>query len=184
MTIAFEETGSNRSQPFFLGLVGRVLPPVLLILILSLGLSAVLSILSFERVYLKNLTDNFEIAGTDAARKVERALKFGKRIDGFVGMERIIRPMFKELPHLDEVIISDTVGKVFFWYRSAARPTMGHRLSISPPGGRILQTHRSLIGMAPARNDWRSVNNMRSWYPCNRGWTKKRLCSACSLTGR
>lgn len=117
------DVSKNRSSmsraPFFVGIVGRVLPVVLLILALSQGLSALLSVLSFERVYLQNLTANYEIAGKDVQRNIQRALKFGKRIDGFVGLQRFVEPLFTKLTALDAVVVSDPQGQVYFRFQPA-----------------------------------------------------------------
>jgi hypothetical protein len=98
------------------GFGGRIIIIVLSIIILSQVLGTLLSVLSFEKVFLKALTYKYEILGRDLKRKIEQALKFGKPLDRFLGMDRLAKPLFRLSDDLDEIFISNSSGKIFFTF--------------------------------------------------------------------
>jgi len=56
----------------------RIIAVTLAILITTLVLNSVLSLASFEKLYLTSLVSTLELAGKNLKRKIEQALRFGK----------------------------------------------------------------------------------------------------------
>ena len=92
----------------------RIIFLVLFICFLSLGLGTLLGVLSFQKIYLKTLTSEYVILGKDLRRKIEQSLKFGKPLQSFVGMERLIEPLRKQAPELGEVYVTLKDGIVIY----------------------------------------------------------------------
>jgi len=87
---------------------------VLLILFLSQSLGTFLSVITFEKIFVATLTSKYEILGKDVKRKIERALKFGKSIEKFVGMDKLVEPLFRLSDELNEIFLSDVSGKILY----------------------------------------------------------------------
>ena len=85
------------------------------ILSLSYSLGMFLSVLSFEKIYLKALSSKYEILGKDLKHKIETALKFGKRLDGFVGMENLVKPLYDQSGDISEIFLADEEGNNIFF---------------------------------------------------------------------
>jgi len=98
------------------GFGSRIILIVLAIITLSQVLGTFLSVLSFEKIFLRALTYKYEILGKDLKRKIEQALKFGKPLDRFLGMDRLAEPLFRQSEDLNEIFVSDTSGRIFFTF--------------------------------------------------------------------
>ncbi|MFH2047726.1 MAG: hypothetical protein ABIK92_21585 [Pseudomonadota bacterium] len=106
-----------QSQRFYSNATGfrvKIILIVVGILSLSYSLGSYLSVLSFEKVYVKALTSKYEILGKELKRKIEIALKFGKRIDGFVGMEKLVKPLYDQSKEISEIFLTDEKGNILF----------------------------------------------------------------------
>ncbi|RPH48413.1 MAG: hypothetical protein EHM85_17165 [Desulfobacteraceae bacterium] len=106
---------SQKSLKKFIGFRGKIILIVVGILSLSYSLGMFLSVLSFEKIYLKTLTSKYEIIGKDLKHKIETALKFGKRIDGFVGMENLVKPLYGQSEDISEIFLADQDGNNLFF---------------------------------------------------------------------
>ena len=93
---------------------GRIILIVLAILALSQALGTFLSVMSFEKIYLKALITKYEILGKDTKRKIEQSLKFGKPLKRFMGMDRLVMPIFQLSDDLHAVLVTDPAGNVLF----------------------------------------------------------------------
>ena len=74
-------TISLRSR-FFIGAI--------LLLVLSLGFNALLSLHSLEKLYIDSIATQYGTIGKDFQRKVESALRFGKNIEKFFGIDKML----------------------------------------------------------------------------------------------
>ena len=92
----------------------KIILLVLAMLILSQSLGTLLSVLSFEKVYVQTLTSKYELLGKDIKRKIEQSLKFGKSLDMFMGMDRLINPLFEQAPELAAVMVMTPSGEILF----------------------------------------------------------------------
>ena len=106
------ESHQNRRVTTAFG--SRIILIVLTIMALSQALGSFLSVLSFEKIILEALTYKYEILGKDLKRKIEQSLKFGKSLDRFLGMDRLVEPLFRYSKDLNEVFLSDSKGKILF----------------------------------------------------------------------
>ena len=106
---------SQKSLKKFIGFRGKIILIVVGILSLSYSLGMFLSVLSFEKIYLKALTSKYEILGKDLKHKIETALKFGKRLDGFVGMENLVKPLYDQSEDISEIFLADEQGNNIFF---------------------------------------------------------------------
>lgn len=107
---------SHQPRQGFSGFGGRIILIVLSIITLSQVLGTFLSVLSFEKIFFKALTYKYEILGKELKRKIEQSLKFGKPLDRFLGMDKLVEPLFRQSDDLNEIFISDAKGKIFFTF--------------------------------------------------------------------
>jgi hypothetical protein len=91
---------------------------IILIAITLLAFSQVLgtliSVSTYETLLLKTLTTKYEILGKDLKRRIEHSLKFGKRLDHFIGMEKLVTPVYHLSEDIDKILIFDLQGTLFF----------------------------------------------------------------------
>lgn len=106
---------SKKSLKKIIGFRGKIILIVVGILSLSYSLGMFLSVLSFEKIYLKTLTSKYEVLGKDLKHKIETALKFGKRLDGFVGMENLVKPLYDQSEDISEIFLADQEGNNIFF---------------------------------------------------------------------
>lgn len=92
----------------------KIILIVLMILALSQALGTYLSVLSFEKTFLEAITAKYEILGKDLKRKIEGALKFGKTLDRFVGMDRMVTKLYGQSEDIREIFLTDSNGKILF----------------------------------------------------------------------
>ncbi|MFA5904645.1 MAG: MFS transporter [Desulfobacula sp.] len=66
-------------------------------LILSLGFNALLTSVSLEKLYMEAIVSKYNVIGKDLQRNLENALRFGKTLEKFVGMEKLLKETQKNL---------------------------------------------------------------------------------------
>ncbi len=84
----------------------KIILTTLAILIVALVLNSVLSLASFEKLYVASLVSTYEIAGKNLKRKIEKSLRFGKPLTEFKGMERLLAEVRETNPNISEVSIA------------------------------------------------------------------------------
>jgi hypothetical protein len=110
---------SKKYSKKIIGFRGKIILIVAGILSFSYSIGMFFSVLSFEKTYIKALTSKYEILGKDLKHKIETSLKFGKRLDGFVGMENLVKPLYSQSDHISEIFLADENGSnIFFSGRS------------------------------------------------------------------
>ena len=60
------------------------------LLIISLSFNALLSLGSLEKLYVESTVSQYQIIGTDLQRNIDRSLRYGKKIDKFVRMNKML----------------------------------------------------------------------------------------------
>jgi hypothetical protein len=85
-------------------------------------LGTLISVSSFETLLLKTLTARYEILGNDLKRKIEHSLKFGKSLDHFMGLEKLVAPVYQQAEDIGEIMILDQQGTLFFFSKKAEPP--------------------------------------------------------------
>ncbi|MEE8430199.1 MAG: hypothetical protein V3S16_03035 [Candidatus Desulfatibia sp.] len=103
-----------RSTQTRISFSNKIILIVLMILALSQALGTYLSVLSFEKTFLKAITAKYEILGKDLKRKIEGALRFGKTLDRFVGMDRMVKKLYRQSEDIREIFLTDSHGKILF----------------------------------------------------------------------
>jgi hypothetical protein len=92
----------------------RVIAVTLAILITTLVLNSVLSLASFEKLYLNSLVSTLELAGKNLKRKIEQALRFGKPFENFKGLDSLLAEVLRDNPEISSVGVSNTRGMVLY----------------------------------------------------------------------
>lgn len=92
----------------------KIILATLGILILTLILNSVLSLASFEKIYVHSLVSTYEVTANTLKRKIEQSLRFGKPLEQFEGMDRIIGEIMEATPELSGIAISATDGRILY----------------------------------------------------------------------
>jgi len=84
----------------------KIILITLAILIGALVLNSVLSLASFEKLYVASLVSTYEVAGKNLKRKIEKSLRFGKPLTKFTGMERLFAEIRDTNPNISDISIA------------------------------------------------------------------------------
>ncbi len=93
---------------------GRIIIVAITLLALSQALGTFISVLTFETILVKTITAKYEILGKDLKRRIEQSLKYGKRLEHFLGMEKLVKPLYLQTEDLSEIVVADITGKPIF----------------------------------------------------------------------
>ncbi len=92
----------------------KILMVTLSILILTLLMNSVLSLASFEKVYVKSQISTYELICKDLKRKIERSLRFGKPLEKFKNMDKLLYDTLEDNPDINSILISSLDGDVLY----------------------------------------------------------------------
>ena len=95
----------------------KIILVTLLILVTTLLLNSVLSLASFEKIYVTSLVSTFEVAGKNLQRKIEQSLRFGKPLDKFRGMNLLLAEVTERNPNIGNLGICSPKGLVYYHIR-------------------------------------------------------------------
>lgn len=84
------------------------------VLIAVLGFTAALNIGSFKKNYTNSLVGSYSVAGGEAVRKIEYAVKYGKPLTNFFGMKEILSEVIENSPDMEEVQIAIPDGRIAY----------------------------------------------------------------------
>ncbi|WP_207482399.1 MFS transporter [Arenibaculum pallidiluteum] len=84
------------------------------LLVLAIGFSTAISIGSFRQNHTASVMTSFAVAGGKAARNIEQALRYGKPLDDFHGIERFLGQVKASLPEVDRVMVALADGRVMY----------------------------------------------------------------------
>lgn len=104
-------------MPTYTALRIKILGIAILLLILAQAFNASLSISSFEKLYRNSLISSYQVVARDLQRNVKTAIRFGKPIDKFIGMTRLMEEVKHNIPELHNVSVSLPNGKVLYSLR-------------------------------------------------------------------
>ena len=122
-----------------LSLKSRLIVNTLVILTLALGFNAMLTLNSLEKFYVESIASQYSVVGKDLKRNIERSLGFGKSIENFVGMDKILEDTKKNLTQKN--------GRDEAAIHLSASNTEDVSVSMALPDGRILSSTRpDLVG--------------------------------------
>jgi predicted MFS family arabinose efflux permease len=88
--IANQAEGKDASARLKSSVNRKLIFSAIFLLIISLSFNALLTLGSLEKLYVESTVSQYRIIGTDLQRNIDRSLRYGKRIDKFVGMDRIL----------------------------------------------------------------------------------------------
>ncbi len=94
----------------------------LLILVLALGFGATLSSGSFKKSLTESYVSSFVINGGESVRKIEYALKYGKQLDNFFGIQSILQEVRTANPDVKDVKVILADGRVAYSLSASERP--------------------------------------------------------------
>jgi hypothetical protein len=148
------------TQSGLLGFASKIILLVLGILLIYQGIGTLLSILTFEQIYLKGLTVRYKIIGSDLKNEIEGALKFGKSLEQFVGMDRIVAPLFEHHDDLENIFLLGRTGNNLFVSGRAEFVVAQGGADVEREEHRILASSNLSIPVpALTENfDWKNVN--------------------------
>ena len=92
----------------------KIIFVTLAILVATLLLNSVLSLASFEKIYVASLVSMYEVAGRNLKRKIEQSLRFGKPLDKFRGMEQLLEDVREKNPGITLVGVGAPDGKILY----------------------------------------------------------------------
>ncbi|GAU08843.1 MFS transporter [Desulfoplanes formicivorans] len=88
-----------------IGLTTRLALFTLAILTLSQIFNAGLTISSLEKMYIQGTLSRHRVAGGDMVRKIERAIRLGKPLERFVGMDRLFATIREHAPGITDILV-------------------------------------------------------------------------------
>lgn len=83
-------------------------------ILIVLSFSGVLNITSFKKNYTESLVTSYKVAGGEVVRKIEYAVKYGKKLDDFYGIKNLLLEVKQDLPEIENVRIVSSSGKVYY----------------------------------------------------------------------
>lgn len=69
----------------------KLIVSAFILLVAALGFNALLSISALEKLYVGAIASEYQVVGKNLQRKLEQALRFGKNIHKFVGINRLLQ---------------------------------------------------------------------------------------------
>ncbi len=115
-----------------MGFNAKIVLVVFCIMALSQTMGALFSALSLEEVYLAAMTSKYEILGKDLKRRIEQSLKFGKRLERFVGIEKLTDPILRQTNDIDEIFLSDRNGRLLHTSKASSLSETDSDLPMDP----------------------------------------------------
>jgi len=104
-------------MPTYTALRIKILGIAILLLIMAQAFNASLSISSFEKLYRDSLISSYQVVAKDLQRNVRTAIRFGKSIDKFIGITKLMEEVKHNIPDLHNVSVSLPNGKVLYSLR-------------------------------------------------------------------
>lgn len=95
---------------------------VIVLLFATQLLSGMLSLLSFERGQLQTVLSGYDAIGNDLVAKIERALRFGKPLEKFIGIEAYLKQGSDNSPSLSNLMVLGNDGRSLFRLKPAPLP--------------------------------------------------------------
>lgn len=84
------------------------------LIIMVLGFNGGLSISSFKKNYLNSLVSEYTVAGGEVRKKIEYAVKYGKPLDNFYGIQEILEEVKTDTPDLEDVRVIWPNGRIIY----------------------------------------------------------------------
>jgi predicted MFS family arabinose efflux permease len=112
------------------------------LLILALSFNALLSSSSLEKLYIESLVSSYQVIGKDFQRNLEKALRYGKSIKKFVGINALMNSTLRYITREGRKNIKNSFDK-------SPSATYSQYIAVALPDGEILYcTNQKLVGTA------------------------------------
>ena len=121
----------------------KIFSITLIILISTLLLNSVLSLASFEKIYVSSLVSTFEIVGENVKRKIEQSLKFGKPLDKFQGMDMLLDEVIEKNLLISQVAVLD-MQHTLLYKKTSENVARTHPKTIPPLNSDAKETYTTL----------------------------------------
>jgi len=128
----------------FLSLRIEILVLALVVLLLAQGFNSFLSTIAFEEKFEQSLLSGSRVVAGELPQTLERALKFGKRIDNFFGLTQLVQQFLQENSQFTQVLIFSPTAEVISSSTDVLQGTkvpaawLTSQTSLSDGGQRIL----------------------------------------------
>lgn len=86
----------------------------ILLIIIALSFSGWITIVTFQKNYVDSLATSYQVAAQSAKRNIEYAVRYGKPLDRFNGMEQLLRYVKDTVPELENVRVIQPNGKILY----------------------------------------------------------------------
>ena len=100
----------------------------LFITIIALGFNGIINMDSFKKSVTESMVAGYNVTGGEAVRKVEYAVKYGKPLENFYGINDLLKEVKEISTGIDDVQVINTDGKVLY---ALANETVGTSLDSS-----------------------------------------------------
>lgn len=85
-----------------------------LLIIIVLSFTGGLNIASFKENYTESLVSSYAVGGGKSVRNIEYAVKYGKPLDNFLGIEKMLQNVVEETSSIDEANITLPNGRIIY----------------------------------------------------------------------
>jgi predicted MFS family arabinose efflux permease len=79
----------------------RLIISAIFLLILALAFNALLSTSTLEKLYVESIVSSYQVIGRDLQRNLEKSLRYGKKIEKFVGMSALMEDTLRYMTYQD-----------------------------------------------------------------------------------
>ena len=94
---------------------------ILLLLVVTQAINGTLSLLSFDQQHLDTTISGYDVVGGDISAKIERALRLGKPLENFIGIEKLLAQGMAVSSDLENVSVIDKSGNSLYTLNAEAR---------------------------------------------------------------
>lgn len=84
------------------------------LIVVALSFTGALNITSFKQNYTKSLISSFSVLGGETVRKIEYAVKYGKPLENFYGMEELLGKLVGDSDNIRQVQIIRPGGEIVY----------------------------------------------------------------------
>lgn len=121
----------------------------LLILALALGFGAILSTGSFKKSLTESYVSSFALNGGESVRKIEYALKYGKQLDNFFGIQTILQEVKANNAAVNDVKVVLKDGRIAYSLAGEKTPAFA---------GDLLANLKQMMRPGANRTSWQVLD--------------------------
>lgn len=89
----------------------RLIVSAVMLLVVALGFNAMLTLNSLEKLYLESIVSQYRLIGKDLERNIEKSLQYGKNIEKFIGMDKLLKETKENIIGKIPVLTADEAQK-------------------------------------------------------------------------